>query len=109
MSKFAEINPRLLCDVVHAVETCWHEGSPVAGSSLKQWRQLAHVALRRIRSFDRRNIADGDHAAQVRDIARGFVAAFEDDPKLVGPLIVDYQYVAERTLNAVRRFEEDSA
>jgi hypothetical protein len=109
VSKFSKTGARLLHAVASAIEACWDEGSPVAGQSADRWQEIAHVAIRRIRSFDRRNIPDTDQAAQIRDIAQGFVAAFEDDSEMVGPLFVDYQYIAEKALDAVRRYEAEFA
>jgi hypothetical protein len=94
MSKFPKIESRLLDAVAKAVEACWDDGSPVVGQSADRWQEIAHVAIRRARSFDRRGISGDDHRSQVCDIAQGFVAAFESKPDLVGPLIVDYEYVA---------------
>ena len=105
MGKFLEIDAQLMRNVVAAVEGCWNEGSPVVDYARESWQQVAHVAIRRIRSLDRRNVSDTDHAAQLRDIAKGLIATFEKDPKLVGQLIVDYEYVAERALDAYRRNE----
>jgi hypothetical protein len=109
VGKFKKIDSRLLIKVTAAVEACWTEGSPVAGSSPDQWQETAQRAIRRIRSFSRRNLSELDRDSQIRDIANGFVAAFESEPKLVGPLIIDYQYVAEKTLEAVRRYEGEGA
>src|SRR4051794_11719089 len=98
MSKFKEIDAAVLRDAAAAIGACWNEGSPIAGNSTERWREIAHTAIRRIRSFDRRGIAACDRAAQIRDIGKGLVDQFEDSPELVGPLIVDYEYLAEKVL-----------
>jgi hypothetical protein len=109
MSKNPRIEPRQLEAVVEAVAACWEEGSPVTGQSAEHWSEIAHVAIRRIRSFDRRGIARGDRRSQVRDIARGLVAALESDAGMVGPLIIDYEYVAEKSLEAFVNFDAGAA
>lgn len=109
VSKFAEIDSQLLSEVVVAVDACWDKGSPVVGQTPESWQNVAHVAIRRMRSFTRRKISSTDHAAQVRDIAMGLIAAFENDPKLVGPMISDYEYVAERILETSKGVEDHSA
>ena len=103
------MDDRLVDEITSAIESCWQVGSPVVGSTVETWRDLAHVAIRRIRSFDRRNVPADDDAAQIRDIANGLVDRFEDDPKLVGPLFEDYQFVARQSLDAFRRYESKSA
>jgi len=101
MSKFVKIDPSVLRDAAAAVGVCWNEGSPVASASPEQWNKIAHVAFKRIRSFDRRGVAAHDRAAQVHDVAKGLMEQFEADPNLVGPLIIDYERVAERVLDVV--------
>lgn len=103
MPKQSEIDLGLLQKAVAAVEACWNEGSPVAGQTTEEWERTAQVILRRIRSMDRRNFYHDDFSKQLRYIAEGMVQEFERDPNLVGPLIVDYMYVAERVLNSIGR------
>jgi hypothetical protein len=105
VSKFQKIDSGLMNAVAKAVEVCRNEGSPVAGQSADHWQDIAHVAIRRIRSFDRRGVSSTDRRLQIRDIAQGFVAAFESDPNLVGPLIIDYEHVAQKTLDALLKYE----
>jgi hypothetical protein len=93
----------LLRALTAAVEACWLDGSPVAGQNAVAWERTARVALRRIRSFARRSVSESDRRCQIRDIAQGFVAAFEPHPKLVGPLLVDYKHVAEKVLEAFHK------
>jgi hypothetical protein len=109
VSKFPKIEPRLLEAVTNAIAACWEEGSPVAGQSPDRWGEIAHVAVRRIRSFDRRGVANDDRQSQVRDIALGLIAALESDPDLVGPLIVDYEYVAQKALDAWLKIDGGAA
>jgi hypothetical protein len=108
MSKYPEIDPQLLDELIAVVQHCWDCGSPVAGSSRVRWEQIALVAIRRMRSFSRRGIARDDIPAQIRDIAEAFVSTLEPRPELVGPLITDYQYVAERCLDAANRIKESN-
>ena len=79
----------------------------VATDSPVDWRETAHLAIRRIRSFEKRGLADRDHATQVRDIAKYFVDQFEDDPKLVGAQIRDYEELAERVMEVVAAAESN--
>jgi hypothetical protein len=99
VSKLKNIDPSLLREVAAAVEACWNEGSPVAGSTHGRWEEIAHIAIRRIRSFSRRGVSE-NRDAQIKDIAKGFVQSLEEDALLVGPLIIDYRYVAEKSLDA---------
>jgi hypothetical protein len=85
-----------------ALEAAWQDGSPVAGSEPRRRTEIAGAAIRRIRSFSRRGVPNGDHARQVVDLAKGLAAQFEFEPKRVGPLIKDYQYVAGILLERYR-------
>ena len=105
MSKYPKIDRELLDRLTAAIESCWNAGSPVVGDTSDIWREFAHVAIRRIRSFERRRVSIIDYDAQIRDIAQGFVDRFERDPKLVGPLFADYDYVAQQSLDAFRLHE----
>lgn len=107
MSKYAEIDPVLLEKAVASIGACHAIGNPVAGKP-EEWREIAHLAIRRIRSFEKRGLAHRDHATQVRDIARYLVEQLEDDPKLVGPAIIDYEELAERVLELVVAAEKNS-
>jgi hypothetical protein len=81
-----------------AVERAWQEGCPVAGPP---HAKAADVCIRRWRSLERRGINRTDRSKMIHDLAIGLVSAFENDPKLVGPLIVDYEHLAERVLDAI--------
>lgn len=100
-------DPLLIEAVKAALEACWNEGSPVAGSTVEARQRMALLAIRRASSFDRRGIAVDDREAQVRDLAKGLVASFEDDRDHVGPLIVDYRFVAARVLAAIHEFQAE--
>src|SRR5262245_35431516 len=101
MRKFAKIDSALLQKAVAAIEACWEAGSPVAGASPERWEEIARTAIRRIRSFDRRGISDCDRIAQVKDVARQLVEQFEAKPDLAGPLVIDYERLAGRVLEAI--------
>jgi hypothetical protein len=63
--------------------------------------RLVDVGLRRWRSFNRRHRAgQPSHEARVGDLVRGLVNAVEPDPSLVGPLVKDYECVAEAIASA---------
>lgn len=97
------IEPDVLRRVTDAVEDCWNEGSPVAGRRAEEWQRTAEIAIRRISSFARRDVPIGNRQAQINDITNGLIQAFEDQPRLVGPLKIDYEYVAQQALDAATR------
>jgi hypothetical protein len=72
----------------------------VAGESVDRLREIAVAAVRRIRSFRRRNVPIDDRSYCVRDLARGLVDYLEDEPDLVGSLMKDYQFIASGLLDA---------
>jgi hypothetical protein len=104
MTKSPPDDPALVAAVTVAVEACWNEGSPVAGQSKDAWRRVAQVAVRRAKSFERRGVSKMNRDAQIRDVAEALVGRFERDPGLVGPLIIDYLYVAQKALEAIQSF-----
>ena len=108
MSKYAEIDPVLLQNAAAAIGACHAIGNPVASHSSEEWREIAHLAIRRLRSFEKRGLANRDHATQVRDIAKYLVEQFEEDPKLVGAEIKDYEELAERVLEVVATAERNN-
>ena len=86
-----------------AIEAAWEVGCPVAGmaNNTVLADETARAAIRRWYSSERRNVKQSDHQARVRDLARGLVQRFEKDPKLVGPLMRDYEYLAARIADAL--------
>lgn len=81
--------------VVRAVSDAWDEGCPVAGQTQDAFEQTADVAIRRWDSIERRRpkkvITMED---RLEDLAKGLRDHFEPDPKMVGPLVEDYRYLA---------------
>ncbi|MEH1167055.1 hypothetical protein V6V47_16900 [Micromonospora sp. CPCC 205539] len=73
----------------------WDRGCPVASPDDRE--HLVDVGLRRWRSFQRRHprVRQPSHEARIRDLVRGLVEANEAAPRLVGPLVKDYECVAE--------------
>ena len=86
---------------VTALTRAFDEGSPVAGQSIEQRRTLAVVALRRIKSFERRGVSIDDRARCIRDLAKG-LADLAEGGYPVGRLIADYQFLATELLDAYR-------
>ncbi|WP_171470653.1 hypothetical protein [Frigoriglobus tundricola] len=86
---------------VAAVAAAWESGCPVAGWRPADQAAIADVCLRRYGSLGRRRVGASDRAGQVRDLARGLVEASGQDRGLVGPLIRDYEWLAERVLSAI--------
>ena len=87
---------------VAALTRSWDDGSPVGFRSIEQRRKFAAIALRRIRSFERRRVSNNDRERCIRDLAKGLADQFEAEPSLVGPFIEDYRYVAGELLDAYR-------
>jgi hypothetical protein len=90
----------VLTALVAVLARAWEAGSPVAGQSVEQRREMAAVALRRMRSFARRGVPINDRPSCVRDLAKGLASRFEIEPRLVGPPIRDYEFVATALLDA---------
>lgn len=86
--------------LVATLTRAFEEGSPVAGQSHGDRREIAVAALRRIRSFQRRSVSIDDRLHCVRDLAKGLADRLEADSTLVGPLVEDYRFVANRLLDA---------
>ena len=82
----------LAAEVVAAIAALWEEGCPVASDPA----ETAPIAIRRWNSSARRGVKAGDFRARTHDLAKGLVYHFERDPKLVGPLWRDYEYLADR-------------
>ena len=90
MSKLPKVDPHVVALATAAIKTAWDAGCPVAHAH----EQIAPIAIRRWRTSERRGIDQDDYNARFRDLAKGLVAQFERRPELVGPLIVDYEYLA---------------
>jgi hypothetical protein len=101
MAKQPPIPDEMRRRAIAAVAAAWQAGCPVAGSRPELQAAAADVCLRRYRSLARRNVDSADRSAQIKDLARGMVEAFGPDKKLVGPLIRDYEWLAEQVLVAI--------
>ena len=84
--------PTQLDRVCAAVRAAAEEGCPVAGNA----EAKARIAIRRWGSYKNRGVNEDDLNARTRDLAKGLAHHFEQDPSLVGPLIIDYEYLASR-------------
>ena len=96
----------VLTALVAALTRAFDDGSPVSGQSLERRRDIALAALRRIRSFRRRRVPNDDRSSCIRDLAKGLVDYLEATPDLVGPLMKDYQFVANRLLDAYQKGDD---
>ena len=56
-----------------------------------------------------RHVDSADTAARVRDLAKGLIAAFERDPKIVGPLMRDYEWLAALIVDRLDQVLDSSA
>lgn len=80
-----------------AVESAWEEGCPVASPA----DEIARVAVRRWLSPDRRGVCSDRSDDRIKDLAQGLIESFEKDPGLLGPLKLDYEYLAGRIAEAL--------
>jgi len=81
----------LTAEVTAAIQVLWEEGCPAA----QQPSETAAIAIRRWRS-SRRRLRNPTASARMRDLVKGLIEAFEPQPRLVGPVRLDYQCVADR-------------
>ncbi|SCE69833.1 hypothetical protein GA0074695_0400 [Micromonospora viridifaciens] len=81
--------------VLAALADLWDQGCPIASPDDRE--RLVDVGLRRWHSFHRRHprMRQPSQDARIRDLVRGLVEAVEAEPRLVGPLLKDYECVAE--------------
>jgi hypothetical protein len=78
--------------VIAAITELQKEGCPVANRP----EEMAGIAVRRWFSSERRGVKQSDLDARIRDLAKSLVAQFEANPKLVGPLMRDYECIAAK-------------
>jgi hypothetical protein len=83
--------------LTEAVRASWDAGCPVAGGD---HGQIAATARRRLETFSRRAKRSKGRLARLDDLTKGLISTLEPDPKLVGPLVGDYRYLAEQLLEA---------
>ena len=101
MAKVKPIPEEVRLRAVAAVAAAWESGCPVADWRPEGQTAIADICLRRYGSLLRRGVAGDDRERQVRDLARGLVEASGQDRKLVGPLIRDYEWLADQVLAAI--------
>ncbi|RAO28297.1 hypothetical protein PSN13_05528 [Micromonospora saelicesensis] len=78
-----------------ALTELWAQGCPIASPDDRD--RLVDIGLRRWHSFHRRHPRNRQPSqeARIRDLVRGLIEAVEPKPRLVGPLVKDYECVAE--------------
>lgn len=108
MSKSKPIPDAVRRRAIAAVAAAWESGCPVAAWQLGQEAVIADICLRRYHSLARRSVAADDRAAQIRDLAHGMAQAFEPDHRHVGPGMRDYEWLAERVLDAITAGSQDA-
>ena len=107
MAKQASIPDELRRVVVAAITAVHAAGCPVVSWRPDRQAHLADVCLRRWRSFPRRGVSPNDRAEQVKDLARRLVETSGEDRHLIGPLFVDYRYLAGRVLAAIDQWQSE--
>jgi hypothetical protein len=81
-------------EVVSALSRLFAQGCPLPVPT--QQEAMAEVGMRRWASYPRRHRGrSGARDERVDDLVKGLVEAFEADRRLVGPLVKDYECVAE--------------
>jgi len=83
--------------VCAAIRAAAEEGCPVAGNA----EGKARIAIRRWGSYKNRGLKENDLRARTRDLAKGLAQNFEQDPSLVGPLMIDYEHLASRIVDVL--------
>ena len=95
--------PDELLDRIAAVMAeAWDEGCPVA----QRAAETAPIALRRWRSGARRHVPLHSREARIQDLADGLIERFETNPRLVGALKRDYEYLAARIVDLLLETED---
>ncbi len=91
----AEIRERLIAVIAHADAEGCPLAYPGARDAREVWGEMADIALRRWRTFDRRNKKKrSGRADRMEDLAKGLRDAGDMDRHLIGPLMEDYRYLA---------------
>ncbi|QJW93764.1 hypothetical protein [Frigoriglobus tundricola] len=101
MSKAKPVPEVVRRRAVGAVATAWEAGCPVADWRPQGQAAIAETCLRRYGSLARRGVAAGDRTGAIRDLARGLIEASGRERNRVGPLIRDYEWLAEQVLSAI--------
>ncbi len=83
--------------VLATVQAAWEDGCPVASDPAG----TATTALRRIASARRRLRGAPDREQRIEDLAKGLRDHFEANPKVTGPLMADYRYLATKIVDAL--------
>ncbi len=99
MAKSPPTDAIVIQDVVAAILVAREAGCPVAPSG-DDAEVVARIAIRRWQSGSRRGVVAQDK--RIRDLARGLATKFcSSDLQMVGPLIIDYEYLASQIAAAI--------
>jgi hypothetical protein len=101
MAKAKPIPEAVRRRAIAAAAAAWEAGCPVADWRPDGQTAIADTCLRRCGSLARRSVAVGDRAGQIRDLAHGLIDASGQSRASVGPLIRDYEWLAEQVLTAI--------
>ena len=86
-----------------AIKAAWEKGCPIASAAYEtaQIAGMAPIAVRRWLSFRRRGLAVDRFEDWIKDLAKGLMERFERDPRFIGRLSFDYEYLAGRIAEAL--------
>lgn len=93
----------LIQKVISAIDEAFQVGCPVAPYDPKQQEETAKIAIRRWLSSSRRGIPSNDMERRVRDLAKGFAEEWYKDLSLVGPLMIDIEYLASKISEVIQQ------
>ncbi len=101
----APSNDEIVSRLVVRLDELWDEGSTIANGSDADRRAMAMFAVPRWRGFDRRNkVKRPELEHRVEDLAKGLRDRFAMNPRLVGPEMTDYRYVAARLADILKEY-----
>lgn len=98
-----QLDKLLIQEVSSAIEAAYLEACPVANGDPNTQVKVAEVAIRRWLCSSHRGVEPKNRDARIMDLAKGLAAFLEADQKLIGPLILDYQYLASKIAATIQK------